>query len=338
MNASESRSRVRRSRAGAGRRIAGAVVAAGLALAGAAAPATATAASQSPQGASTARVGNGDFLIRLDEDLYLLGPTGKNLRRLTRIGDSQIAGRFSPDGSKIVFSTSGGLYVMNADGTRMRALPLPVAASDPSFSRDGSKVAFRFYGGYLNSGIAFTDARPGAPMTVTIQDGPHEGYCEGGATWPDGEYSEAIWSPIADNMAVLQDCFADPMSDHLVRIIGPLGKRIAAFGARSSKSRLDFSPDGRRIVYGTEDRDWYKSIEVIDRKTGSTTPLNHPEAGDEGAWPAFSPDGARIAAILRSRGSYIGLNTMRASDGGDRRVVRFVPGEYFDLLDWRAAR
>lgn len=329
-----------RPRSSRARRVAGALAAATVSAAMAVAPAAATgpAAAQPLGAAAASAVVNGDFLIAVGGDLYLLAPTGRNPRLITRTGADEVNARFSPDGTKIVFSQSGSLFLINATGTGLRTLKPAGAAAygRPSFSRDGSKVAYLWYGP-VRSGIAFMDARPGAPETVTIHAGIAEPYCEEGGAWPDGDYDEAVWSPIADNMAVLQDCFADPMPSEKVWILGPLGKRIASFGGWSDKYRLDFSPDGRKILYTSEDRDSNTELQVIDRPTGTTTVLT--EWDDHPSGAAWSPDGARIVTWMGNEWPDGELVTMRASDGGDVRVVpkpAFMANGW--VLDWRAAR
>lgn len=322
------------------RRIAGALAAAtasaGLALAPAAASGPAAAAPR--VAASTSAVANGDFLVTVGGDLYLLAPNGRNPRLVTRTGVEGVDGRFSPDGRRIVFSHSGSLFLINADGTRLRTLKPAGAAtySRPSFSRDGSKVAYR-WSSPQHGGIAFMDARPGAAETVTIHEGLAAPYCEEGGAWPDGNYFEAVWSPIADNLAVLQDCFADPAQSEKVWILGPLGKRIASFEGWSDKYRLDFSPDGRKILYTSEDRDTNTELRVIDRPTGTTRVMTEWESHPSGA--AWSPDGARIVTWMDAEWPGGELVTLRATDGGDVRVVpRPAFMTYGRVLDWRAAR
>jgi Tol biopolymer transport system component len=80
-------------------------------------------------------------------DIYLINPDGSGLVNLTRSrGVWENAPTWSPDGERILFQrvseSSGGLYVMNADGTGTTPL-----ASDPhvgkgSWSPDGSRIVF----------------------------------------------------------------------------------------------------------------------------------------------------------------------------------------------------
>lgn len=88
--------------------------------------------------------------------LYLINRDGSGLRRLTRgqhyssgQGSSDYAASWSPDGSKIAFTSNrtgeNQLYLMNSDGSNQRRLTktdVEGEALQPAWSPDGSKIAF----------------------------------------------------------------------------------------------------------------------------------------------------------------------------------------------------
>lgn len=82
------------------------------------------------------------------DELYTMNMDGTNRKQLTHFGGQLAYPRYSPDGSKIVFSRwlSYGpeLFLMNADGTNLEQLTsLHARASFPSWSPDGKKIAFQ---------------------------------------------------------------------------------------------------------------------------------------------------------------------------------------------------
>jgi TolB protein len=95
----------------------------------------------------------------LHSDVAVLNADGTNYTVLTSFDDSvpesgASSGRWSPDGSKLLFDAPGNaapgtavpvnIWVMNADGSDQRALThLTISeAADPQWSPDGSQIAF----------------------------------------------------------------------------------------------------------------------------------------------------------------------------------------------------
>jgi hypothetical protein len=76
-------------------------------------------------------------------EIYVMNPDGSNQTRLTNNPGSNSFPSFSPDGSKIVYTSFGKIYVMNSDGSNQTRLT-NISGNDisPSFSPDGTKIAF----------------------------------------------------------------------------------------------------------------------------------------------------------------------------------------------------
>ena len=91
------------------------------------------------------------FRGELQDDVYVVAPTGRGLRRLTRTKESEGRLAWSLDGTKIAYvggSSFGlnfdnlGLYVMNADGSGKRRLTRGFHVNSPTWSPDGRSIAF----------------------------------------------------------------------------------------------------------------------------------------------------------------------------------------------------
>ena len=88
-----------------------------------------------------------------DEQIWIVGVDGTNLRRLTRTGTIDAEPQWSPDGSTIVFRRIDpyrprrgyALFVIDVDGSNERRLtPWALRAGDhPDWSPDGNRILFR---------------------------------------------------------------------------------------------------------------------------------------------------------------------------------------------------
>jgi Tol biopolymer transport system component len=98
-------------------------------------------------GISTARAafpgGNGLFVFddQFTHDIYTIDEAGNGLKQLTSDGLS-VTPRWSADGTKIVFSRRGNIWIMNADGSGQKQLTTTRHSFQPAFSPNGRTIAF----------------------------------------------------------------------------------------------------------------------------------------------------------------------------------------------------
>ena len=81
-------------------------------------------------------------------DIFVVNADGSGLSRLTTTTSYQTQPSWSPDGSKIVFTSyrdgDANIYVMNADGSGQTQLTTSTAHDEwPSWSPNGAKIVFR---------------------------------------------------------------------------------------------------------------------------------------------------------------------------------------------------
>lgn len=78
--------------------------------------------------------------------IYVVNANGSGLQRLTNSGSYDGMPFWSPDGAKIAFSSGRSgqyrIWVMNADGTGVKMLSNQRNGFDPTWSRDGSQIAY----------------------------------------------------------------------------------------------------------------------------------------------------------------------------------------------------
>lgn len=73
------------------------------------------------------------------DDLFLLSEDGSQATPITQTSEATASGRWSPDGTRIVFRSGGTIQVMNADGSDVLEL---TNGFQPSWSPDGSKIVY----------------------------------------------------------------------------------------------------------------------------------------------------------------------------------------------------
>lgn len=87
---------------------------------------------------------NGDLILfhaigpTGSDDIYTIRPDGTEQTNLTTSMEIEAGVSWSPDGSEIVFSRSGTLAIMDADGTNIRSLD--VAGDNPDWSPNGKRI------------------------------------------------------------------------------------------------------------------------------------------------------------------------------------------------------
>lgn len=171
-------------------------------------------------------------------DIYVMDADGSNVRRLTRDAATNSCPSFSPDGSKIAFASGRrGIDVMNADGSGR--VSLTGDGGDPAWSPDGSKIAFA-----RNSDIYLMNADGSAPARLTTAEGD-----DLQPAWsPDGRRIVFHRERIGPTFAIADDEIfvinADGSGERQVTENPP---RPTGTGDRTSYP--SWSPDGTRIAF-----------------------------------------------------------------------------------------
>ena len=212
-------------------------------------------------------------------EIYVMDAVGGNQERLTNNPSNDRDPDWSPDGTKIAFSSAGvdgkrQIYVMNADGGHLKKLTDTRDNSAPDWSPDGHQIAFTVHPDLINDWvhhIALMDA-----------DGRNRERLEDHA-------SEPSWSPDGQQIAFVSTRDGGPG----IYVIGAdgQGRRKVAHDL-ASPQRPAFSPDGRRIAYMAH-HEGFGHISVVDSDGRNLQRLTH---NQDNYWdPAWSPDGQTIA-------------------------------------------
>lgn len=174
-------------------------------------------------------------------------------------------------GGRILFSsnrqTGHSLYIVNADGTGLRALPFPVAAGAPALSPDGRSVAF-------STDVVSVATLDGTDLR-TIRAGP-------GMT-----ATEPAWASDGRRVAFIEGTSSGGVGDERLAIVDLASGSVSVLSVLPSGDRPGWSPDGTGIVYGNGDNG---GLAVVTLAGGAIRRLT----SDDDGFASFSPDGRRL--------------------------------------------
>jgi len=128
-----------------------------------------------------------------DDEICTMRKDGSGLRRLTRNGADEWNPKWTPNGSRIVFSSdrhgSHDIYSMKPDGTGVRRLTDgPAGEFEPDVSPDGRRIVF------------WSDATNPGQLVVTNMDGTHRNVLKVDTPYPDDPRTP-VWSPNGKRIA-----------------------------------------------------------------------------------------------------------------------------------------
>ena len=261
-------------------------------------------------------VGNGLIAFQSNRDgdfeIFTMNADGSNQTQLTNNIAHDFGPDWSPDGSKIAFTSERNannvdrgqyeIYVMNADGTDQTRLTNNLADNQqPVWSPDGTKIAFHSNPDGIGN-IYVMNADGTNQTRLTSQHG----------TGPD-------WSPDGSKIAFYSQ--RDGIGHFQIYVMNADGSnqtRLTNFSGNDSNPA--WSPEGAKIAFQREGYANDPNVEIYVMNadgSGQTNLTNHP-AND--AQPVWSPDGAKIA--FRSlRDGNEEIYVMNADGSGQTRLT-----------------
>jgi len=223
----------------------------------------------------------------------------------------------SPDGSRIVFSLLGDLYLIPpGGGAATRITSGPAMDLQPRFSPDGKRIAYASdRGGTENIWICDLEGKNARQVST------EKAVQVNGPEWtPDGQW-------LIGRKRITDQSSIGYVELWMWHMNGGDGVGITKKDDQPDAAGPAFSPDGRFLYYSaragryrydsnTDNGIW--QIKRLDRRNGQSVAITGESGG--AAAPALSPDGKRLAFVQRIRAKTL-LQVMDLDSGAVRTVA-----------------
>lgn len=213
-----------------------------------------------------------------NQEIYIVNADGSGLTNLTKNPASDRDPAFSPDGSRIAFTSNrdgdrAEIYVMDADGTGSVRLTTE-GGQRPAFSPDGAKIAFLSYRD--GNGEIYIMNSDGTEQTRLMDSAAFDG--------------SPVFSP--DGSQIAFETARD--GDYEIYIMNVDGSALRRLTNNTASDRSPaFSPDGGQIAFSSDRDSQWKHIYLMDVDGTRATRLTNEDAFD--SLPVFGPDGKMMA-------------------------------------------
>ena len=211
-----------------------------------------------------------------------------------------------------VFVMSGPATTRAPFGRQLLPLAsLPGKEISPTFSPDGSQVAFAWNAG--------TDAQHlfdlyvkslGSERLLRLTHLP--------ANW-----ISAAWSPDGSMIAFVR-ITEEGAGLFVIPALGGSERSIVTSGVAVESVQISWSPDGRQLAYSAYGPTGWPRVSIVSLETGNTRPLSPAPECLDGADPAFSPDGKQLALVCVSSSAVYRVYVVPLPDGPVRALATMM--------------
>lgn len=285
-------------------------------------------------GARSAGQASGLIAFTRADGLYVMRSDGTGVHRIKSAGPEALYGggaAWSPDGSRLVFATWNGIWLMDADGRHQvrvatggrtywigvkpnRRLFYPRATyfGSPTWSPDGRRIALTAFQGVENRDVWIMNAD--GSDRHRLEKTP---YFEG----------EVDWSPVGGRLVFDSGSWVSDV--YVIRTNGTGMRNLTPGGGWVGSGQPTWSADGKRIAFARPSGIW-----VMD--ASGRAPANLTRHKLDGM-PDWSPDGRKIAFVRKlvfekgtspaARDASSEIYVMNADGTGVKRLTHNRVGE-----------
>jgi Tol biopolymer transport system component/DNA-binding winged helix-turn-helix (wHTH) protein len=202
----------------------------------------------------------------------------------------------------------------SAPATLTSLTALSDRTSQPAFSPDGSRVAFRresFVPG--NSGIWVKQV--GGEELIQVTNGDSD--------------QNPVWSPDGRSIAFSR---VSDMQRAICEVSSSGGESRQVYETNfvPGHAEIDWSPDGKTIAFSAKGKQGFPAIFLLDLSSRNAHQITEPAVSDEDWGPAFSPDGNQIVFVR------VNDLMLMPADGGELRRLTPNPMRILGSPAWAA--
>ena len=264
-----------------------------------------------------------------NSEIYTVCPDGSQLTNLTGDKASDTDPAWSPDGSRIAFTSdrdgSKQVYVMDADGKYPMELTSDYVNDKPIWLPDGERIAFRTYDG--------TDQWWWRIIDLTSYE-----IIELSAPSYDAFFQTPAWSPDGSQLAYMslieQQERNDGSSQLHVKVL-PNRSDVALTGDVWANINPVWSPDGARIAFFSERDGTYNLFALyVINVDGSGLQRVTPPLYTAKASVSWSPDGKWVVV----GGNVYPINDVQIINLASKEALNFLDlpaGSWASEPDWQ---
>jgi Tol biopolymer transport system component len=274
-------------------------------------------------------------------DISIIGADGRHRRQLTHFVGFDVSPAWSPDGSRIAFSSARSMppgfqgdqrfysevYVMRADGSHVKRITFTPGVNElqPAWSPDGRRIVVSRAAGTAPPPGSLYPTPPSDLVIIDLATGRERKLTDTPNTWEQVPH----WSPDEKRIAFDGDTLEPGNPDvYTIKVDGTGLQRLTTHPGFDEFAR--YAPDGKQLVFDSDRAGGFADVFLMRTDGTHVRQLTNDHAS---YLAGFSPDG-RFIAFTRDINELGDVFRMRANGTQQVNLTRSPSVNEFDP-DWQ---